>query len=409
MKLKSKVSFIASLVGIGGPLAYYKLGKNFSLHAKELGQSKLVLQSVQVVHRHGARPPLVSMECFPDIEYGPRLMDHGDHTFTPHKVVDCEGNDFDATKLRGYSSKFLGQLSAAGAQQLHDLGKLLRHKYVDEQNFLSGYYSPSEVKCWSTKMRRTVESERCLLSGLFPNNDVEIPIHVTADGASEFLSPNYRSCQYLKVISAMTWDNPDKIQGVKEARTQLQEMLGIPESDKSFHIVLARDWLFNNKFHGVLPSQYDNEKILELAELGALSVMESWGGKNKKNYKGLRLSIGRLIKTILDTFNEADCEKLKLYSGHDTTLIPLLCAMDVYDGRWPPFAAHVIFELYKHKEEPDRKFVRILYNDVEQLIPGCCFACVDDKLVCDVSEFGDVMRGYAIADDDYERECADVC
>ena len=87
------------------------------------------------------------------------------HTSTPHRVVDCEGNDFDATKLRGYSSKFLGQLSAAGAQQLHDLGKLLRHKYVDEQNFLSGYYSPSEVKCWSTKMRRTVESERCLLSG----------------------------------------------------------------------------------------------------------------------------------------------------------------------------------------------------------------------------------------------------
>lgn len=45
------------------------------------------------------------------------------------------------------------------------------------------------------------------------------------------------------------------------------------------------------------------------------------------------------------------CFYLKLcrtmYSAHDTTLLPLLVALGMYDGRWPPFASYIAFELYQ--------------------------------------------------------------
>lgn len=39
-----------------------------------------------------------------------------------------------------------------------------------------------------------------------------------------------------------------------------------------------------------------------------------------------------------------------LYSCHDTSLIPLLVAMGIYDWKWPPFAADIAFELYEDKK-----------------------------------------------------------
>jgi hypothetical protein len=37
---------------------------------------------------------------------------------------------------------------------------------------------------------------------------------------------------------------------------------------------------------------------------------------------------------------------LRLVSGHDTTLVPLLSALGAYDGRWPPYSSFVSFELW---------------------------------------------------------------
>ena len=38
-----------------------------------------------------------------------------------------------------------------------------------------------------------------------------------------------------------------------------------------------------------------------------------------------------------------------LFSAHDTTVVPLLLALRVFDDKWPDFAADVAFELYRDK------------------------------------------------------------
>ncbi|KAG0377167.1 Acid phosphatase-like protein 2 [Mortierella sp. AD032] len=50
-----------------------------------------------------------------------------------------------------------------------------------------------------------------------------------------------------------------------------------------------------------------------------------------------------------------------LYSGHDTTLVPLLGVLDSLDMRWPPYMSNILFELW---ETPSSEsYIRVIYNN----------------------------------------------
>jgi hypothetical protein len=86
----------------------------------------------------------------------------------------------------------------------------------------------------------------------------------------------------------------------------------------------------------------------------------------------------------------ANCGKrLFLYSGHDISVLPLLCALDAFGLRsapprapsprwshanvWPKYSATLIFELLAPRARdgptPDSLLVRVLYEDVELVAP----------------------------------------
>jgi hypothetical protein len=58
-----------------------------------------------------------------------------------------------------------------------------------------------------------------------------------------------------------------------------------------------------------------------------------------------KLGIGFLLRDIYDLFTVTQ-PKFSLISGHDTTIFPILAALGVFDGLWPPYAARIVFELY---------------------------------------------------------------
>ncbi|KAG0264282.1 Lysophosphatidic acid phosphatase type 6, partial [Linnemannia exigua] len=50
-----------------------------------------------------------------------------------------------------------------------------------------------------------------------------------------------------------------------------------------------------------------------------------------------------------------------LYSGHDTTLLPLLGILDSLDMRWPPYMSNILIELW---ETPSSEsYIRVIYNN----------------------------------------------
>lgn len=49
-----------------------------------------------------------------------------------------------------------------------------------------------------------------------------------------------------------------------------------------------------------------------------------------------------------------------LYSAHDTTLIPCLMALGIFDMKWPPYAADITLELHQHRQTKEA-FVKVSY------------------------------------------------
>lgn len=52
--------------------------------------------------------------------------------------------------------------------------------------------------------------------------------------------------------------------------------------------------------------------------------------------------------------------KLFLYSVHDTTLMPCLMALGIFDMKWPPYAADITVELLEHRTTKEA-FVKVSY------------------------------------------------
>ena len=53
--------------------------------------------------------------------------------------------------------------------------------------------------------------------------------------------------------------------------------------------------------------------------------------------------------------------RLRLLSGHDTTIVPILAALGCYDGRWPPYASYVAVELWANSADGALQ-VRVVFN-----------------------------------------------
>ena len=119
-----------------------------------------------------------------------------------------------------------------------------------------------------------------------------------------------------------------------------------------------------------------------------------------------RLSVGRFINSMLKNLknireNNKIEHKLKLYSGHDTSLIPLLVALEQYPKviGWPPFSSYIAFEVYT---DDTSYFVKVVFND--QVVKLNC----TDGDYCSMNEFVGKIQKYSLKEEEYKSLC-DVC
>lgn len=66
-----------------------------------------------------------------------------------------------------------------------------------------------------------------------------------------------------------------------------------------------------------------------------------------------------LLHEIANKMKEETKEKFFLYSGHDSTVDPLLTLLGVNKGNWPPYASRIVFEQYEYHKN---SYFRILFN-----------------------------------------------
>ena len=113
------------------------------------------------------------------------------------------------------------------------------------------------------------------------------------------------------------------------------------------------------KLHGVYGRWILDCGRLEL--VSAIGTRVANRAYANRNY--LALSIGRLMNVLISDIEEAFCgpaEKFMLYSGHDSTIMPLTRALQVQpeNGEWPPYASNVLIEIGSRERKCERKCER---------------------------------------------------
>lgn len=151
------------------------------------------------------------------------------------------------------------------------------------------------------------------------------------------------------------------------------------------------DNLAGRQAHGLeVPAELSPQLVEQVKRLAAWEV-EKLFDENES----LKLSIAPLWSEIQNNFenklSNADTEKkLYLFSGHDTTLMPMLLSLGTYDGTWPRFASNIVVELLKDRKSTEA-FVRVFFNDEPLRLPGC-----GGKTICPYDDFvkllGDVAK-----------------
>mmetsp|Transcript_566 Transcript_566/g.1920 ORF Transcript_566/g.1920 Transcript_566/m.1920 type:complete len:425 (+) Transcript_566:40-1314(+) len=374
--------------------------------ADEQPGGEMELMMVHVVCRHGARTPLGTMLggsdcgtewalCNPKTKKDllAEVSIEGVNGDPPGHV-----HNMDATKepLRGGCMP--GELTELGCQQMQELGEKLRKSYMEEFKLLSDSFNDREVLVRASYQERAVQSAQSLLSGLFPTGQrpEKIPVHVMPM-KKETIIPNTNQCPRLRKMfgeAKKAWRANDE---TEEVRAHVGLILGEELYTPVIHFY---DSFVGRHAHGLkLPEGVSPKLIDEVSRLAVWEVAQLF-----KDRHALKLSIAPLWQEIFSTHKqvlngEEKDRKLVIYSGHDTTLMPMLESLGVFDGKWPRFAANVIVELLREKGS-GKAHVRVLYNHKPMAIPGC-----DDKILCEYDRF---MEAVGEAGSELKKEdCAD--
>ncbi|XP_061579359.1 lysophosphatidic acid phosphatase type 6 [Cololabis saira] len=366
------------------------------------------LKLVQVLFRHGARTPLKTIPDVIEAQWVPALLEAPPHTHINYVVTDLQGGPRPPAPVEESYRKntlpggtFPGQLTALGMEQLYELGKRFRRRYIEESSFLSSTFNPDEVYVRSTNIVRTIESARCLVAGLFQQKQKEIVPILTTQAESEILYPNYHGCKLLKTLGSHRWTESATLPDIAADLQSVQSALGIA-AHKQVDFILIRDDMVARETHG-LPSPPALHSWRSKVEQRAVDMMCHIYAPSKR--ENLQLCVGPFLHILLDNIDEKlqGCSsdpnrKLFLYSAHDTTLIPCLMAMGIYDMKWPPYAADITVELYEERQTKEA-FVKVSYVGEDQLIPGC------SGVYCPLQEFKRVMSAYSLSSELYNSLC----
>lgn len=340
------------------------------------------LVSALAYFRHGARAPIYGTSCdgvtdawwntcgecaalSGDVDAGQdaliKLRQHG--TMGPPRPSAVDATQRRTVLPGGCRS---GELTRTGYQQATLLGQRLRSMYGEALDMASDDFT-DRLSARTTHVARCVLSLRGVLEGL--RLDEQQPIMVdTVHISEEWLTPQQRQCARLAELWSDLLENRHKFRQSIHADV-LKDIAGrLPEEVRQeygvpWRAVPLKDALIARASLGApLPWDLTDDDLENLDLAAAAEVAGLMGVNIPKNSKELlRLSAGRLIHELASDLQSPRAKTFRLVAGHDTTIKPLLVALDLYDHRWPPFCACVAVEVYEENASSDR-YVRVLYN-----------------------------------------------
>ena len=397
---------------------------------QQLYPAHLRLRLVQVVHRHGERAPTEShFTTLPQFQTGwplcftPAVYDHFFLNDTaaqtsPFRIVHL-GDDGLPAPPRPAGTCAYGQLTDKGKRTLFRVGVFLRHLYVDHLRFLPTRWTRGDqLYVRATDIPRTHHSALSLLLGLYPLQKrvkgLEVPEIHTMPPGKEYMYPT-NSCPKQKAL----WDTAvgadqqlsqsiDRLRSDYPVVRQWLDMYPKPQNPKLWGPTAETatlDTFTVMKAHGMaLPEGVTGDAMRDL----------DWVG-NRQQYKPfcespeLSKLVSGLLARDLETRIDAVVSgrpgpKMALFSSHDSTVAPLLCALGLYFDHWPPYASTVLLEVLSETQSPEVMYVRLIFNNKPQALPFCKGPRTGYYL-CPLADFKAKLAAITLSAAEYATAC----
>ncbi|NXJ09130.1 PPAP phosphatase, partial [Odontophorus gujanensis] len=307
-----------------------------------------------------------------------------------------------------------GQLTKTGMQQLFELGQYMRKRY---SNFLNSTYNRKEFYVQSTDYDRTIMSAQSYLSGLFPPTSSQIwnpellwqpiPVHVVTKSTDRKLHFPLRDCPRFDQLQNETQTSNEfqsRIQPYMDFLQTIAVNTGLELNHlkilDNFQLWNTYDTLYCESIHNyslpVWATKDAVDKMEKLAELALLSLFGVYKREEKSRLQGGVL-VNIILNSIKQATNTSKERKMEVYSAHDTTIGAIQIALNIFNGKLPPYAACQFFELYQESNGQNiflkifsisfirRYSIEMHYRNDSSVdpylltLPGCTSSCPLEK------------------------------
>jgi acid phosphatase len=322
------------------------------------------LRQVQIIHRHGDRTPITPLK---DEDYWSQLLLQQDVLQKIAQGTSIRREKI-TTHVAGGRGPF-GQLTSLGLLQMVQVGTALRERFVDS-SALCNTLQTKDLKVFSTDFPRTIQSVQGLLSGLFPDGfDTDITIDVRPsswmipDPMPRFTKEQEHLEQHL-ARTPLVFEREMELRPLAIRVTQaLHDFLADDAHDAAFGVegehpgeasieIQPLAWVQLAEItkclavRGLLPSTITSQDQEHIAAHAAWRWFQTLSHP-RMAYLGMH----RLVQQQLQFMTSAaETSPMIVWSGHDSTLIGLLCAYRLErPSTWPEYASYLCMELLETK------------------------------------------------------------
>ena len=173
----------------------------------------------------------------------------------------------------------------------------------------------------------------------------------------------------------------EKDERIQQLQQKVKDILG-DKSDDSIAFLDLHDAMTVIKSHGkALPEGMTEELLMDINTEASrrMFAIVAPGIEHGHREELLKLSMGRMFDSVVQRMrqcaNGESKHQMYMYSGHDTTIMPLLATLGQDVSTWPPYVSNVIFEMWEsHTDGKRQEYVKVLVNgkevDLPDMLPG---------------------------------------
>lgn len=358
-------------------------------------ESSYRLRQVQVIHRHGDRSPITPMK---DESYWSNLLIPSDVlTKVAQGTTIVRTPNVQNTHVAGGRGPF-GKLTALGLLQMVQVGTTLRERFVASNDETENSSSSTtakqhlwdaarplqstDVRVFSTDFPRTIQSVQGLLSGLFPDAS-STPITIDVRPSPWMIpdpmprhSKEQEELEKVLATASIVREREQSLRPLAIRVTQaLHEYLAPDAHDAAFGVegehpgeasieIQPLAWVQLAEItkcmavRGILPP------TITLHDQETIAAHAAWRWFQTLSHPRMAyLGMHRLVQQQMEYMEHAEQEPpMIVWSGHDSTLIGLLCAYRLErPSTWPEYASYLCMELME-EETTNQCVVRFSLN-----------------------------------------------